>query len=223
MSVFVLKLIGIIVMSIEHVGYIVFKNINFTTYIGRFAFPIFAFLITEGFAHTKNVKKYFLRLFIFAAISQIPYMLFVSKFSTTWDLNILFTFSLGLLMLFMLEKTNNKFIKAIIIIFTCCISDAFTFDYGWFGIATIYIFYKFKDKKILMSILFILTSLIQNTIRFFIFNYNTQFFILFIFTTLSLIFINLYNGKRGKNLKYLFYIFYPLHLTILYLISFILK
>ena len=59
MSVFVLKLIGIISMLFDHTGYIIYKNFSFMNYIGRFAFPIFAFLITEGFIHTRDVKKYF--------------------------------------------------------------------------------------------------------------------------------------------------------------------
>ncbi len=223
MSVLILKLIGIVSMIFDHTGYMIFKDITYTTYIGRLALPIFAFLITEGFIHTKNVKKYFIRLFIFALISQFPYMLFVSTFSNTWDLNILFTFCLGLLALILYEKINNKFLKVLIVVFTCAIAQGFKFDYGWFGIASIFIFYKFKDKKILMNILFILASLAQNVIRFFIYNHNPHFIFLFIFTTLSLIFINLYNGKRGKNLKYLFYIFYPAHLIVLYFISFLIK
>ena len=77
MSAFVLKIIAIITMFIDHIGYI-FSNgkISYFNYIGRLAFPIFAFQISEGYLHTKNLKKYFLRLFLFALISQIPFMLY---------------------------------------------------------------------------------------------------------------------------------------------------
>jgi len=76
MSSFVLKIIAIITMFIDHVGYAIFGKFSFFNYIGRIAFPIFAFQISEGYSHTKDLKKYFLRLFIFAIISQVPFMLF---------------------------------------------------------------------------------------------------------------------------------------------------
>lgn len=223
MSVFVLKLIGIISMLFDHTGYIIYKNFSFMNYIGRFAFPIFAFLITEGFIHTRDVKKYFLRLFLFALISQAPYMLFISTFTSIFELNILFTFCLGLLMLILLEKINNRFLKALIVIFTCIIAQTFKFDYGWFGIATIFIFYKFKDNKILMNTLFVLSALILNLIRFINTSYSYNFIFFFLFYLIALLFINLYNGKKGKSIKYFFYIFYPTHLIVLYLISLLLN
>ena len=66
-------MIAIVSMVFDHTGYILFKNFSWMNYIGRLAFPIFAFQLTEGYSYTKNLKKYFLRLFIFAIISQIPY------------------------------------------------------------------------------------------------------------------------------------------------------
>ena len=218
MSVFVLKLIGIISMIFDHSGYIFFKRFTFMNYIGRFAFPIFAFLIAEGFSHTKDVKKYFFRLLLFAAISQIPFMLFMHAFSTGFEVNILFTFSLGLLMLISFEKVNNKFLKLLILVLACTISQLLKFDYGWFGISCIFIFYKFKDNKLVMNSLFILCVIIKNLIGYF-YSYRIEYFIIILFSILALIPLNFYNGKKGKSLKYFFYIFYPAHLFLLYLIS----
>ena len=59
MSSFVLKIIAIITMFIDHVGYAIFGKFSFFNYIGRIAFPIFAFQISEGYSHTKDLKKYF--------------------------------------------------------------------------------------------------------------------------------------------------------------------
>ena len=88
MSAFGLKIIAIITMIIDHLGYAIFGEFSFFNYIGRIAFPIFAFQISEGYIHTKNLKKYFLRLFLFAIISQIPFMLFHSIISDQFYLNI---------------------------------------------------------------------------------------------------------------------------------------
>ena len=71
MSSFVLKIIAVTTMLIDHSGYLIFGGFSFMNYIGRLAFPIFAFLITEGYIHTSNIKKYFFRLLVFAIISQL--------------------------------------------------------------------------------------------------------------------------------------------------------
>ena len=91
MSSFVLKIIAIITMFIDHLGYAIFGKFSCFNYIGRLSFPIFAFQISEGYIHTKNLKKYFLRLFLFALVSQIPFMLFHSIISRDFSLNIFFT------------------------------------------------------------------------------------------------------------------------------------
>ena len=81
-SAFVLKIIAVITMTIDHSGYLIFGGSSFMNFIGRIAFPIFAFQITEGYTHTHNLKKYFLRLFAFALISQIPFMLFTTMITS---------------------------------------------------------------------------------------------------------------------------------------------
>ena len=75
MSSFVLKIIAVIAMIFDHLGYAIFGKFTFMNYIGRLSFPIFAFSITEGYIYTKNLKKYFYRLLIFALISSIVYSL----------------------------------------------------------------------------------------------------------------------------------------------------
>ncbi len=97
MSAFVLKLIAVFSMTCDHLSYLIFGRFSFLNLIGRIAFPIFAYQITEGYIHTSNLKKYFLRLALFGVISQIPFMLFLSilhtrfspkyiLYSSTWTL-----------------------------------------------------------------------------------------------------------------------------------------
>lgn len=115
MSAYVLKIIAVITMFIDHIGYVVYTGkIPYLNFIGRLAFPIFAFQISEGYIHTKNLKKYFFRLFLFAIISQIPFMLFESIFINEFYLNVFFTLFLGLLSIFIYEKLDCNFFGIII-------------------------------------------------------------------------------------------------------------
>lgn len=215
MTSFILKIIAVISMFIDHSGYVIFNRFSFMNYIGRLAFPIFAFLITEGYIHTSNLKKYFSRLLIFAVISQIPYTLL---FPSTFTLNTLFTLALGLFALTVYNKIGNKFLGTLFVILSAVLSHFLHFDYGWFGIIIIFIFYVFKNKKIYMNIGFILCVLAHYFYYFFT-NSALEYLIIIPCCLIALIPINLYNGNKGKDIKYFLYLFYPLHLIVLYIIK----
>lgn len=217
MSSFALKIIAVIAMLIDHSGYVIFNEFSFMNYIGRLAFPIFAFLITEGYIHTSNLKRYFSRLIIFALLSQIPFMLL---FPNDFTLNILFTLALGLLAITVYSKLQNKVLGLLFITFSAVLAHLLRFDYGWFGIAIIFIFYVFKNEKFYMNLFFCITIFL-NYFYYFAKTSMIEYLFIFLFCALSLIPINLYNGKKGKNIKYFLYIFYPLHLIVLYLIKLI--
>ncbi len=219
MTGFILKIIALISMLFDHLGYTIFNSFSFMNYIGRLSFPIFAFCLTEGYIHTKNLNKYFFRLGLFAVISQIPYMLFESTFSNNFNLNILFTLLLGLLAITLFNKIKNKVLGYIIVILCAIIAQFFYFDYGWFGIATIFVFYIFKNKKSYMNMFFIIITFINYYFQF-MQTSRYEYLLIILFACLSLIPINLYNGKKGKDSRYLLYIFYPLHLMVLYLIKY---
>lgn len=229
MSSFVLKIIACFSMLIDHLGYVVFNTSSYFNCIGRLAFPIFAFQLTEGYAHTKNLKKYFIRLLLFAILSQIPFMLFTSIFSSDITINIIFVLVLGLLFITIYDK-YNKLLGLLSGIIFAFLAQKFNFDYGWYGLAIIMIFHIFRKHTILMSACFIIATLIKYIVP--IFNYGlinilnifstiNLYSLLCIFTCMSLIFILSYNGKKGQDSKYFIYIFYPVHLIILYLLNFI--
>ena len=100
---FDLKLIAIITMTIDHIGAIIYNDIDIFRIIGRISFPLFAFLLVEGFKNSSNRLKYFLRLIIFAFITQ-PIYDYAFKSNT---LNILFTFSLGFLLMMIIEFSKK--------------------------------------------------------------------------------------------------------------------
>ena len=240
MSSFILKIIAIVSMLIDHVGIAYFGHFSYLNLIGRFAFPIFAFQISEGFLHTKNLSKYFFRLAIFAAISQIPFSLFNNTFYTnTLSLNIFFTLLLGLLAISIYDyfvnntktsqnetsKDSNTPIKYIsqflgicFVIIISIIAELINTDYGYWGVLSIFSFYIFKDSKLKSIISFAFLCIIKYGYSIIAYGYNIYYILLGLFTILSIIFIGLYNGKQGKKIKYLFYLFYPIHLILLYIL-----
>lgn len=226
MSATTLKLIAITTMLIDHIGAIFFPGVEWLRMIGRLAFPIFAYFISEGYIKTSNIKKYMLRLLIFAFISQIPfYLVFKNKFY----LNIFFTLLMGLCSLYLYDQTNNSGLVWVIGFLT----EALGTDYGIYGVLMIYIFYKYHDNfKGMAKYQIILTSVYSVIIplSYYLFRalYYKDKYILKTITPanfiqvlclFSLLLIKYYNGEKGRNLKYLFYVFYPAHLTALYLIN----
>lgn len=222
MSSFVLKIIAIMSMFMDHVGYAIFEGFSYFNYIGRIAFPIFAFQISEGYIHSSNLKKYFLRLLLFAIISQIPFMLFHSLLSSEFSLNIFFTLLLGLTCIYIYDKSKYKFLGIILSITIGIIAEICMCDYGFYGVFIILLFYIFKNNFINASVSFILATGIKYLIPAIKSGLYNIYGYLFICTIIPLVFIATYNGKKGKNTKYLLYLFYPIHLLLLYGFSFLL-
>ena len=220
LSNFDLKLIAIITMTIDHIG-VVFGTpfYNLLRAVGRLSFPIFAFLLTEGYVHTKSFSKYFLRLLVLALISEVIYdYVFFGSFIYIGANNIFFTLALGLLTLFLLDKSKgliNRYFKdkvdlviilpityLLIIVIMGLMGEFLNFSYGMLGILVISFFYLFKDNFPLVVISVSLSTLILGE--------GMQYFSVF-----SLILIYFYNKKLGKKCKVFFYLYYPLHILVL--------
>ena len=212
-SNFDLKILAIITMTIDHIGAIIYPNIDAFRIIGRISFPIFCFLLVEGFKHTHNRFRYFIRLLLFAIITQPIY----DYAFNNHELNILFTFSLSFLLLSSIEfikKIINKYNKGIenylyktisyllIYIIFLILSIILNVDYQALGISLVLIFYL--SPNILLSLLLYLIIAITLDVN------NIQ-----LYSLIAFIFIYFYNGKKGKNIKYFFYLYYPLHLLLL--------
>lgn len=210
---FDLKLIAIITMTIDHIGAIIYNDIDIFRIIGRISFPIFAFLLVEGFKNSSNRLKYFLRLIIFAFITQQIYD-YAFKSNT---LNILFTFSLGFLLMMIIESGKKIIDKyniglesylyktvfySLFYILFSILAIFLNVDYTVLGITTIFIFYL-SPNIFLSFILYLLAALFLET-------NDIQ-----LYSIVAFIFLYFYNGKHGRKIKYFFYLYYPLHLLLL--------
>ena len=235
MTSIMLKILACVTMLIDHVGYVVYGTASWFNYIGRFAFTIFAFQISEGYIHTKNLKKYLLRLCIFALVSQAPYLLFTGTYAyISYDLdkmplNIFFTLALGLIAIIVYDKINIKpiidcklfklkIIPLILVAAIVYIGQLARVDYGYYGVLIIFFFYLFRESKILTTISFLILVLFRYIPYIISSPGNINYIMFLIFTALSIIPILLYNKRQGRKVKFALYFFYPVHLFILYLI-----
>ncbi|MBR5578470.1 MAG: conjugal transfer protein TraX [Lachnospiraceae bacterium] len=220
-----LKIIALLTMTIDHIGAVLIQRFILTPgfdtnfwqslympfrNIGRIAFPIFCFLLVEGFVHTQNRGKYLIRMILFALISEIPFNLalkgeiWVKEYQ-----NVFWELALGILLMILLEKIENTrvnyFLKfSLTVLFTIIVAivgELLCFDYGQYGIVTIAVLYYFRRFRSL--------QLIAGGASF-LWSWKA------IFAFLPIAF---YNGKRGRQIKYAFYIFYPAHLLLFYIIS----
>lgn len=219
MNAFILKLIACFSMLLDHSGYVLFGKLTFFNYLGRLAFPIFAFQISQGYSHTKDLTKYLFKLALFAIISQVPFMLFTSLFTNNITLNIFFTLFLGLVGILCYDKSTNKIIGIIPGFGLALLANYIKADYGFYGVAIIILFYIFKDNKINTFLSFLLATIAQYLFYIIKLGYSHDRILLMLFTVLPVSLILLYNGKKGRSTKYFLYFFYPIHLLVLYLVS----
>ena len=185
--------------------------------IGRIAFPIYAFLLVEGFQHTRNVKKYLARMLTFAVVSEIPFDLAVFHTPFYWGYqNVFFTLFLGLLALAGiwwgeyggLERSQllqdrlgaGLWKQALALILCVGTAQLINCDYGAFGVFFIILLYMTRYDKKTQTILGAISLIWELP------------------GILAFIPIRLYNGTRGRcGNRYFFYAFYPAHLLALWM------
>lgn len=182
--------------------------------LGRIAFPIFAFMIVEGFFKTKSRWKYLRNLLVFATISEIPYDMFQSAvFINTRSQNILWGLALGLFTIMVIDKLKERikkrplwiFVSILIVALSSLLSMLISADYEYYAIIIIYIYYLFYDKRLLASGLGYLVIIKE------------------IYSILGFATVLLYNGEKGKQNKTFNYLFYPAHLLIFGIIRMVFK
>ncbi len=214
MNLSVLKIIGAILMFIDHYHFVI-GGPEILNIIGRASFPIFSFALSEGYAHTRNLKKYFVRLLLSAIIFQLPVIIF----NLDYPINIFFTLFFGLLAVHIFHSRKiNVLLKIVLVSIIVCAAQKYGLDYGAYGILLILVFNVFRKNRMAVVTGFSILNLII-ILRPGIFELAS----IQIYSIASLIPIFMYDGKRGRNLKYFFYIFYPGHFLLLEGIRYILE
>ena len=244
----VLKNIAVVTMLIDHIGavivirlliqkglygamvdqeaYIAWVGQNrgmYGTYmamriIGRLAFPIYCFLLAEGFQKTHNVKKYLGRMLLFALISEIPFDLALS--GRLWDTeyqNVFFTLFIGLMVIAGLRLVDQRLagtetwrklagvgLYAVIIVAGSALALVLKTDYSFKGILAITVLYLFRSRRKAQVWAGVIVFLLMDGLE--------------MIAALSFLLIWFYNGERGRQNKYFFYFFYPVHLLLLWLV-----
>lgn len=197
-----LRLIATLSMLIGHTGAVFFPSIPMFRIIGRISFSIFCYQSALGYKYTKDLNKYINKLLLFAAISQLPYMLAHKNMR----LNVMFTFALALFFIDKIEK--KKYLWIVPILF---VAEFLRVDYGAYGILLVLGFHLFNDKwtekiiyMVLLNVLFIIIG-------------RTSSLQLYSLLSLPLIALEykLPTVRLGKNFSYLFY---PIHLALFALI-----
>lgn len=216
-----LKMLAMILMLIDHTAHhiVVLTNpvsfsvlgVTITLYrlmrwVGRMSFPIFAFLLTEGFIHTHDRRKYGINLLVFALISEIPWNLEHSGTFLYPKQNVMFTLLLGYLGMCVTEKyKEDRKRQAILLLGLLALSFIIRADYGYRGFAFILLLYALRNNKVLQCVIGI--TLLPSTWV----------------GGLAFIPVNMYNGQRGfvkkPVQKYLMYAVYPVHMLVLYYIK----
>lgn len=224
MSSLCLKITACFTMLIDHITYM-YVPYGTTGYligrgIGRIAFPLFCFMLVEGFYRTSSRKKYLLRLFIFALISELPFDFAFNGFPSmeaVWrSQNVIFTLFVGLLLLCVYDYLRFTYatqplvfntMGVIAIVAATALTVFLASDYSYIGILFILLFYLFRGKLIWIGIgMICVIMLFSNKLEY--------------AALLALIPIFFYNQKEGRKVKYLIYLFYPVHLLLLGAISY---
>lgn len=232
-----LKIIAAVSMLIDHIGVVLLPDVGFLRVLGRLAFPIYAYMIAEGCAHTKHRLRYFLTVFLLGAVCQTVYAIA----SDGTYMGILITFSMSILLVYMLQAVkaawtaNEETVARRILLtalFAAAVAGVYLFtcfvriDYGFWGcMAPVFasLFRAPRDAEaplwrkldcntvhvLMLGVCLLILACVFGGIRF--------------CALLAVPLLLLYSGKRGTaNLKYFFYIFYPAHLVLLEGIAFFL-
>jgi len=245
-----LKLIGCLSMLIDHIGYCIVYRLylqsaalhGFETMgemmpdpvlrwyllyrgcriVGRLALPIFAFLLAEGVHHTRDRKKYALRLAVCAVLSEIPYNLVVSGELFWREQSIMLTLLLGFGAVVAMEKCRTLAWKPVALLPFALAAELLTVDYGWAGVVLIALFdlsrYVYRKNLMRTCGMIVLFHYMSGTV----FQIGGMALPMQVLGALSMLFIANYDGRkitRSKAVQWAFYLFYPIHLLVLWLVS----
>ena len=235
LSAAALHILAMTFMLMDHLWATLLPAQEWLTCVGRIAFPIFAFMAVEGYFHTHNLKKYLLRMLVFAVISEVPFDL---MYGGTWfypvHQNVIWTLMMGLAGIHLMETVRKKkstfvyiLVSAIVVILGGLLGTLSMVDYYGIGVLTVFIFYFFRGRKWwcllgqMLALYWVNVELLGGLmypIRLFGMEFELcqQGLAL-----LALLPIWLYRGRQGyhsKPFQYFCYAFYPMHMLVIVLV-----
>ncbi len=236
LSSFGLHILAMVFMLCDHLWATVVPGQQWLTWIGRLAFPMFAFMIVEGYFYTSSFKKYVLRIFLFALIAEIPFnLMYVSSWIYPFHQNVMWTFLLALFCIRLLDKMKKKMPIWLAIILGIPLVGVFMLsaqllmmDYYGEGLLMVVVFYCFRGNKwyhrlLQFVALFYINWFAIKGMRLSVEVFGQTFMIPQQgMAVLALLPIWWYKGRQGlhnKAVQYMFYAFYPVHMLILGLLS----
>lgn len=211
-----LKLLAMLTMTLDHIGVQMFPGALWLRIVGRLAFPIYAYMIAEGCAHTRNRRKYLLQMAGLALLCQLVYFFAMGSLFQC----ILVTFTLSILLIYACD-TGSRPLTALALLGVAFVTVAlprllpgtdFDIDYGFFGVlvpVAAYLGKTHREKLLFTASVLVALAWSVGGIQW--------------YSLAALLPLALYNGNRGKRrMKWLFYLYYPLHLAAIYGISLLL-
>lgn len=211
-----LKLLAMLTMTLDHIGVQLYPGILWLRIVGRLAFPIYAYMIAEGCAHTRNRRKYLLQMAGLALLCQLVYFFAMGSLFQC----ILVTFTLSILLIYACD-TGSRPLTALALLGVAFVTVAlprllpgtdFAIDYGFFGVlvpVAAYLGKTHREKLLFTAGALVALAWSVGGIQW--------------YSLAALLPLALYGGQRGKRrMKWLFYLYYPLHLAAIYGISLLL-
>lgn len=195
-----IEVIAMLSMLVDHIGVVFFPDDPLFRILGRLAFPLYAWGIVKGYFYTRSLKNYQKRLLWLAVLSQIPFSLIVG-----FRLNVIFTFMLCLVVLWLLESNRKE--KYLLVVGIALFTHFFS-DYGAYAILLVLIFRYFKGYSIAAAHLLLDLTFLM------LLGWILQPFSIIA----TLIILNKDKLKKMKVNRWVYRSFYPAHLSALVVI-----
>jgi len=222
LSSFALRALALAGMIIDHAGLALFPDIGLFRCIGRLSFPIYCFLIVQGYLHTRDLRAYSRRLLLFAFLSEVPFdLLIFGRIASPMEQNVLFSLLLGLMALSFTDALREKPLHASAAVAALCMcAMAANVSFGWLSIA-LCLGMRYAGKSRLHLALYTAGALLLYTLSLLLSGVTKSWVLVSLCALFAVIPLLLYNGRRGRRhplLTFLFYAAYPLHILVLLVI-----
>lgn len=222
LSSFSLRLFALLCMCADHAGLALFPSIGAFRCVGRLAFPVYCFLLVQGYAHTRDVRAYGRRLLLLALVSEIPFdLLIFGRIASPMEQNVVFSLLFGLVAIQCMDALHDKPVYAGLSAAALCMGAMLCrVSYGWLGVALCLCIHSLYDRRLRMAA-GIAGILLIYSLSLLLSGVTLSWVLVSFCALLSLIPILCYSGKRGPRvplLTFAFYAAYPLHIAALLII-----